>query len=384
MEAMIMQSLFDTDHYKITMGQVIFNQFPRAQARYRFICRSATTFPEGFGDMLRREVDSFTELKARPEEIAWLGQHVRYLKPTYLEWLAGFRFQPREVCIQQDQGSLAVEIAGPWYRTVFWEVPLMAAISELYFRGRVPAEDWQERIVVKAKKMAAAGVHWADFGTRRRFSFAVQDRVNEVMRQYRPHFLGTSNPCLALRHHLTPIGTYAHEGPMAMQALGGTASCNKNWMAAWVRDFEGDLGIALTDTVTSAHFFRFLTREEAKLFDGIRQDSGPPAAIAEMAIARYQELHIDPRSKRIIFSDSLTDDKLIALHQQFHHRIMVAGGIGTFLTNDVGHAPLNMVIKLAAIDLGQGWVPVVKLSDDAGKYTGDAQRIAAAKIELGI
>src|SRR5262249_11187040 len=160
---------------------------------------------------------------------------------------------------------LAIEVVGPWYRTVMWEVPLLALVSELYFAERRPADDWQERIRVKAEKMAAAGAHWVDFGTRRRFSYAVQDQVNAVMRRYHPFFLGPSNPHLAMKHDLTPIGTYAHEGPMAMQALAGVRGCNQAWMDAWVREYEGDLGIALTDTVTSAYFFQHFGRKETKL-----------------------------------------------------------------------------------------------------------------------
>jgi nicotinate phosphoribosyltransferase len=381
---MIVQSLFDTDHYKITMGQVIFNQFSRARAHYRFFTRSSVVFPDGFADRLREQINALAALQAQREEIGWMRSKVRYLKPSYLDWLGNFRFDPQEVTVQQRGVNLTIDIVGPWYRTVFWEVPLMALVSELFFRDREPAADWEARIEVKSGRMANAGAHWADFGTRRRFSYAVQDQVNQVMSRFRPYFLGTSNPHFAMKYDLTPIGTYAHEGPMAMQALAGTASCNKHWMNAWVREFEGDLGIALTDTVTSTHFFRHFDRAQAKLFDGVRQDSGQPAAIAEMAIARYQELNIDPRTKRVIFSDRLTDTKLIALHQQFQERIIVSGGIGTFLTNDVGHTPLNMVIKIVAVDFGWGWVPVIKLSDDPGKNTGDPERVTAAKIELGI
>jgi nicotinate phosphoribosyltransferase len=366
------------------MGQVIFHHFPRVVAQYHFINRGKTPFPSGFGDNLRRHIDRLAELVARPEEIAWLESRVHYFKPTYLEWLSHYRFQPDEVTVRQQDGVLDIEVLGPWYHTVMWEVPLLALVSELYFKDCRPDSDWQERIKIKSEKMAAAGAHWVDFGTRRRFSFATQDLVNEVMGAYRPFFLGTSNPYLAMKYDLMPFGTYAHEGPMAMQAHAGLPTSNQVWIDAWVQEFEGELGIALTDTLTSAYFFRHFGGRDSKLFDGVRQDSGSPAEIAEMAIRHYEHWNIDPRTKRIIFSDSLTDDKTIALHRQFSERIMVTAGIGTFLTNDVGHTPLNIVMKLTAADFGHGLVPVVKLSDDAGKYTGDPQRIAMARAELGI
>jgi nicotinate phosphoribosyltransferase len=379
---MIITSLLDTDHYKITMGQVIFHQFPRVHARYSFFNRGASLFPEGFSDLLRRHIDQLADLQATPEEIAWLRKTVRYLKPTYLEWLAGYRFHPDEVSVRHHAGRLDIDIAGPWYRTVFWEVPLLALVSELFFAGRRPAADWEERIKIKSAKMAAAGVHWVDFGTRRRFAFAVQDRVNEIMRRFRPAFLGTSNPYFAMKYDLSPMGTYAHEGPMALQSQVGVRHCNAAWIDAWVREYDGDLGIALTDTVTTPHFLSTFGLKETKLFDGLRQDSGDPAAIAGMIIRHYQTCNVDPRTKRIIFSDNLTDDRIIALHRQFSDRIMVTGGIGTFLTNDVGQQPLNMVIKLTAADFGLGFVPVVKLSDEPGKYTGATEHIAWALQEL--
>ena len=381
---MLIQSLLDTDHYKITMGQVIFNQFPHARAKYRFINRAGTPFPEGFADRLWPHIQELGLLQAQEQEIAWLRATVPYLKPTYLEWFTHYRFNADEVKIWQTDGDLEMEVTGPWYRTVYWEVPLLALVSELYFAGRQPDAAWRDRITTKAEKMAAAGVHWVDFGTRRRFSYQVQDAVNEIMRGYRPFFLGTSNPHFAMKHGLTPIGTYAHEAPMAMQVLSGVVLADRTWMNAWVSEYQGDLGIALTDTLTSSYFFRIFGLKEAKLFDGVRQDSGDPGAIAEMAIAHYRRLRIDPRSKQIIFSDSLTDDKLIALHRQFSDCIMVTGGIGTFLTNDVGHRPLNMVMKMTAADFGNGWVPVIKISDDAGKETGDPARLAAARLELGM
>jgi nicotinate phosphoribosyltransferase len=381
---MFIQSLLDTDHYKITMGQVIHHRFPRAVVHYQFINRGGTSFPDGFGDRLRQHVHQIADLRASREEIAWLKEHVRYFTPTYLEWLEHYRFDPREVSVRQQGGSLEIEVLGPWYRTVFWEVPLLALVSELFFADREPAADWRERIKVKAERMAAAGVHWVDFGTRRRFSSASQDAVNDIMRGFRPLYLGTSNPYFAMKYDLTPIGTYAHEGPMAMQALVGVRTSDQLWRDAWVREYEGDLGIALIDTLTSDYFFRHFGRAETKLFDGIRQDSGHAATIAEMAIRHYQRMNVDSRTKQIIFSDNLTDDKIIALHEQFSPRIMVMGGIGTFLTNDVGHEPLNIVMKLAAADFGHGLTPVIKLSDDPGKYTGDPRRIKWALDDLGI
>jgi nicotinate phosphoribosyltransferase len=381
---MIIASLLDTDFYKITMGQVIFDQFPRAVVQYQFINRGRTPFPPGFAASLQRHIAELADLRFQAAEIAWLKQTAAYFKPTYLEWLANYRFNPDEVTVRQQGAVLEIEVLGPWYRTVYWEVPVLALVSELFFAGRQPSANWQDRIQIKSEKMTAAGVRWVDFGSRRRFSLAVQDKLNEVMKRYRPQYLGTSNPYLARKHDLPAVGTFAHEGPMAMQARVGLLTCNQAWLEAWVKEYQGELGIALTDTLTSAYFFRHFGPRETQLFDGIRQDSGDPALIADMAIRHYRVMNVDPSTKRIVFSDNLTDDKLIALHRQFGSQTMVVGGIGTFLTNDVGQTPLNIVMKLTGADFGQGLVPVIKLSDEPGKYTGDQARIAAAKSELGI
>jgi len=260
----------------------------------------------------------------------------------------------------------------------------MATISELYYRlmGKLPDQNTQSRMVAKADYLSANGCHWADFGTRRRFSYDVQDLLVQEMRKH-PGFMGTSNPHLAMKHNCKPIGTYAHEAVMAMQAAYGHSNCNRMWMEAWVQEYEGDLGIALPDTVTSDHFFRHqFSMFYSKLFDGVRQDSGSPDEFADKAIAHYKSMGIDPRSKRLVFSDGLDVDKLCRLHHKYKDQIMVQGGIGTNFTNDVGVKPLNMVIKLVAADFGSGFRKVVKLSDDEGKHTGDDEEIAVCKREL--
>ncbi|CAA9415650.1 MAG: Nicotinate phosphoribosyltransferase [uncultured Phycisphaerae bacterium] len=383
MTSPLVTSLIDNDLYKFTMGQVT-HDFAEAVVRYRFINRDRRPFPPGFADELRAHVDAMADLRLTPQEYDWVRRCAPWFKLGYLQWLRGFRFDPTQVRIGQQGDDLRLEVEGPWIETIYWEVPLMAMISELYFKSAPPDADWEQRLKEKADRLANAGVSWIDFGTRRRFSRAVQDRVNEVCKPYGPRFRGTSNPYFAMRHGLTPQGTFAHELPMALQAKVGVRACNRAALDAWVNQYRGDLGIALTDTVTTDVFLRDFDAYYAKLFDGVRIDSGDPAEVGERFVAHYQRLRIDPASKILVFSDALNTDRAIALHKQFEHRVKMTAGIGTHLTNDFGHRALNMVIKLTHADFGHGFVGVVKLSDEPGKHTGDPADIAAAKRSLGL
>lgn len=381
-EPALIQSLIDNDLYKLTMGQVA-QSFDKAVAHYRFYNRDRRAFPPGFARRLAYQVERMADLALTPAEYDWLRINTPWLKRSYLQWLRQFRFDPKQVSIRQEGEAVEIEIDGPWFEAVYWEVPLLSLVSELYFQETHPAAGWEERIAAKAQKMADAGVSWIDFGTRRRFNFTAQDAVNRLMKPFAPRFRGTSNPYFAMKHGLVPHGTYAHELPMAMQGRYGCRMCNIAAMDAWVRDYHGDLGIALTDTITTDAFLRDFSTYYAKLFDGVRLDSGDPFAVGDKIITHYEKLKIDPRSKVLVFSDGLNADKAIALQKHFQDRIRVTAGIGTFLTNDVGHKPLNIVIKLVAVDFGDGPVGLVKLSDDAGKYTGEAGDIQAALRLIG-
>jgi nicotinate phosphoribosyltransferase len=383
MQQPIIRAVTDNDLYKFTMGQVA-QHYADAVVRYRFINRDRRPFRPGFDRDVRHHIDAMADLRLTPQEFDWLRANCPWLKLSYLQWLRQFRFDPSQVKVSQDGTDLRIDVEGPWFEAIYWEVPLMSLVSELHFRDVPPAPDWAQRIRQKAERLAGAGVNWIDFGTRRRFSFAVQDKVCEVMRAYAPLFRGTSNPYMALRHGLVPQGTFAHELPMAMQAKHGFKACNLAALDAWVADYRGDLGIALTDTVTTEVFLRDFDKFYAKLFDGVRLDSGDPFVMGERLLAHYDRLKIDARSKVLVFSDALNDEKAIALHKHFCERVRVTAGIGTFLTNDVGHKALNMVIKLTHADFGFGPVGLVKLSDEPGKHTGDAGDIAAAKQTLGI
>ena len=380
---LIIKSIIDTDLYKLTQGQLVYHKFPEAVVAYRFTNRGKTEFPPGFADELIHQIKLMSFLRLSLQELEYL-QSLSYFKPTYLEWLMGFTYNPNEVFVFQSGGDLVITITGPWYRTILWEVPLMALISELFFlmTGTERDSDWFKRIERKARVLSSTNHLWSDFGTRRRFSNLIQEVVVNTMKSY-DGFLGTSNVAMAMKYRVKPIGTMAHEFIMGMSAKFGVKLANLKAMEIWSNFYRGELGIILPDTFTTDVFLRDFDGYYARLFDGPRQDSGDPEDWADNKILpHYNKLGIAPRC--IVFSDNLNPEKFIELSNKYRSITKVVGGIGTNLTNDVGAKPLNMVIKMIAANFGQGWIDVVKLSDSQGKYTGNPKTVDLVKQELGI
>ena len=385
---MIINYITDNDLYKFTMQYAVVSLFPLSKVRYKFINRGADNFPEGFAARLQDEVNAMSTLKLTEEEYKFMAQKCYYLPPSYLDFLAAYRFDPNEVKISQQGGHLEIGIEGYWYKTILWEVPLMAIISELYFKmtGQPgnPADQNAAVTAQKAELYQKLGIKVADFGTRRRFSFDNHDRVVGVLNDYRDTFVGTSNVYLAMKYDTVPIGTHAHEWFMFHAAKFGYKIANKLALENWVKTYRGDLGIALSDTFTTEVFFQDFDTLYAKLFDGVRHDSGSPLEFADKTIAHYKKLRINPLSKTIVFSDALNPDMVKQIVDYCKGRIGMSFGIGTNFTNDVGVKPLNMVIKIDTVLENGKWTKVVKLSDNPIKHTGGAEAVELAKKSLGI
>jgi nicotinate phosphoribosyltransferase len=268
-------------------------------------------------------------------------------------------------------------------------VPLLCLISENLYRLLPEEREGDKTVAEKTKKKIEAygemGVTIAEFGTRRRHSFYVHDLVVKTLKTHGSPFVGTSNVHLARVHNTKPIGTHAHEWFMFHAAKYGFKMANTMALEHWIDVFRGDLGIALSDTFTTDEFFEIFDKKFARLFDGVRHDSGDPLEFADKTIRHYQQLGIDPRSKTIIFSDSLNFDRVKKIAQHCQDRIGISFGIGTNFTNDVGLKPVNIVLKMTeAQPDGEHWTPVIKLSDEPMKHTGDERSIALAKAVLQI
>lgn len=381
----MLKSILDNDFYKFTMQHAVVKLFPKAKARYSFINRGKHAFPEGFGEVLRQAINDMANVQLTENEKAFFSTTCPYIDPTYFDFLQGYRYDPREVKIQQQGSDLSVDIEGFWYRTILWEVPILSMICELYYgltgAQRVSDDEVADIARKKIERYRELGVTIAEFGTRRRHSYEVHRLVVEQLKRHgEGSFIGTSNVHMAMLEQTKPIGTHAHEWFMFHAAKYGFKMANLLGLEHWSDVYRGDLGIALSDTYTSAVFFDQFDKKLSKLFDGVRHDSGDPLAFADDTIRHYERHGIDPSSKTIIFSDGLNYDKVARIAAHCEGRIGISFGIGTNFTNDVGLPTMNVVLKMieAHPDEAQ-WTPVVKLSDEPGKHTGDERAIRVAK-----
>ncbi len=408
----IIKSILDTDLYKLTMQCAVCKLYPNVSARYVFINRGHdwdTNLTEELVQQLEQEVEMMQYIILTKDEAKFLRKTCgSFLDDAYIDFLSGYRFNANEVKIINNGGHLVVDVEGPWYRTILWEVPLLATISELYFKlkGIVPFDlknrfnnDAQQNfdVVKKAYEVASqksqilTDCNFADFGTRRRFSYdvhkaTVRGLIDGWINWDSITPFGTSNVHLAHKFNIRPIGTQAHEWFSFHGAKYGFTMANSMALKAWTDVYRGSLGIALTDTFTTKNFWSAFDTMYAKLYDGVRHDSGDPYVFGEDAIYHYTSLGIDPKTKTIVFSDGLDPARAIDIQSKFNNRIKVSFGIGTNFTNDVGAKPLNIVMKMVGTRLGpnQPWIPTIKLSDVQGKNTGDPETIKLAKQTLGI
>ena len=376
----VITSLLDTDLYKFTMWQTMLHRHPQTQAEYRFVCRNQPAYPlTELLDEVNAELDALCALSFTEDELRYLGG-LRYIKSDFVDFLRIFRFQRRFIQTFAEGDQLRIVAQGPQVHVMAFEIFVLAIVNELYFRrfDRAAAEvEGRRRLEAKIATIEAFVQQPAlrhpfelfDFGVRRRFSRPWQREVVQAFSARLPQvFKGTSNVRLACDLGLVPIGTMAHEYLQTYQALGvRLRDSQKAALEDWVQEYRGDLGIALTDVVGMDAFLADFDLYFAKLFDGLRHDSGDPLVWAEKALAHYAKLRIDPHTKRLVFSDGLTVDKAIGIYRALGDRTQLGFGIGTHLSNDVGLQTLNIVMKLTSAN-GQ---PVAKLSDSPGKTLCD-------------
>ncbi|MDO5509160.1 MAG: nicotinate phosphoribosyltransferase [Weeksellaceae bacterium] len=381
----IFHSILDNDFYKFTMQNAVTQLFPNTKARYAFINRGEHDFPSGFADALQQEVLAMQDLALSRAEKDFLKKRCPYLSPVYLDFLEGYRYDASEVQIEQNGNNISVTVEGYWYRTILWEVPLLALISELFYTQHQLTPWTDEQITAntlsKLQLYQDLQVPVAEFGTRRRHSLHTHNLVVKTLKENNEgSFIGSSNVHMAMKYDTRPIGTHAHEWFMFHAAEYGFKMSNAVALENWVKIYRGDLGVALSDTYTTEVFFRQFDKKFAKLFDGVRHDSGDPVEFAHKTIAHYKSLGINPLYKFIIFSDGLNSAKVADITEQCRGKIGISFGIGTNLTNDVGLKPMNIVLKLMQVQTTDGgWEHVVKLSDEPKKHTGTPEMIALAQ-----
>jgi nicotinate phosphoribosyltransferase len=358
------------------MWQPMLHRHAATQAVYRFVLRNTPQYPlaELAGEV-NAQLDHLCTLRFGRDELDFLGS-LRFIKSDFVDFLRIFQFQRDFIRAWAEDDQLRVEARGPQVHVMAFEIFVLAIVNELYFRRfpREPAlEEGRRRLQDKIAQLRAFEqepprahpFEFFDFGVRRRFARDWQREVVTELAQAVPqYFKGTSNVLLARDLDIVPIGTMGHEYLQTFQALGvRLRDFQRAALEEWVQEYRGDLGIALTDTVGMDAFLSDFDLYFAKLFEGLRHDSGDPVAWGERALAHYAELRIDAHSKRLVYSDALDIPKALGLYRHFGDRVNLGFGIGTNLTNDVGCKTLNIVMKLTEVN-GQ---PVAKISDAPGK-----------------
>lgn len=385
---MVIKTILDTDLYKFTTSYAYIKLFPYAMGTFTFIDRDDTEYTEGFLEALKSEIHNLSMVQLTSEELEYMASHCRFLPRVYWEWLSSFRFDPDKIEVGLDEHRhLQMRVTDYLYKVTLYEVPLLAIVSEIrnQFLNRIPdKETLLLRLADKVKLSNDYQMPFSEFGTRRRFSFDVQKLVVAYLKENARYCTGTSNCYLAMKYDMRPMGTHPHEWFMFHGAQFGYKHANYMALENWVNVYDGDLGTALSDTYTSDSFLSNFSRKQAKLFDGVRCDSGDEIEFIDRLIDRYKELGIDPTTKTIIFSNALDFGKALQIFEYCKGKIRCSFGIGTNLTNDTGFPPANIVMKLSSckMNVNQEWRECVKLSDDMGKHVGSTTEVGACLHEL--
>ena len=368
----IIVSLLDTDLYKFNMNQVIFHKHTNLCGEYYFKCRTENVY---FTDEMIKEINDqvnhLCTLNFKQEELDYL-KSIRFIKDDYVEFLRLWHPIREYINIERDaDNKLAIVVKGPLFSAMQFEIYLLEIVNEVYFRMEYNYDKLLQAAKVKLNKKIKAfqegeyTFKFAEFGCRRRLSREWEDTVVHRLTTETNNCVGTSNVYLAMKYNLTPIGTYAHEYVQMYQGIDNIplAYTNHYAMKDWYEEYQGDNGTALTDTITTDLFLLDFNRAMVNNYTGVRHDSGDPYEWGEKIIKHYEKYGVDPKTKLLLFSDSLNFDKAERLYNYFKDRTKVSFGIGTFCSNDTCERPLNIVIKLQYVN-GR---PVAKLSDDQGK-----------------
>lgn len=383
----IIQHFTDDDLYKFTMCCAAIKNFPRTQVRYCFNDRNNTVYPPGFAEELRHQIKMLESVVITDEEIAFMRRRCRYIPAWFYSYLKGFRYDSSWVRVNQDEdGHLDIMFEGCWSSTILLEVKVLAIISELYYimTGEDKSFDYDSYYAKsrhKAQRLIEAGCTFSDFGTRRRASFKAQDTAIRAMKECQQSltgpgkFTGTSNVYFAMKYDLVPIGTMAHELICAIAGMYGPQMANYLAMKTWGDTYRGSLGTFLYDTYGWRIFSLNFSEDYANMFKGLRVDSGDNFRELDLITSKYRDLHIDPRTKQIAFSNGLDVDGAIEIQKYAQNKCIPSFGIGTHFTNDFdGVRPMNIVIKLVAVKITESWpfyCDTCKLSEDPGKYSGN-------------
>ena len=373
----IINSLLETDLYKFSMGQAIYHQFPGYTTNWTFRCRNKdVVFTEEMVEEIKSQIRMYCDLSFTEEELDYL-KGITWFKQSYVDFLRLWhpRYEDFTISSEGEKG-LSIETNGTWLNTSMYEIPTLAIVNEVYFRMKYDYEELEadfagrlERKVQDLQSGAYALGAFSEFGVRRRLSASAQELAVKALKEadYKDSlFVGTSNVYLAKKFDLTAVGTMAHEWIMCVgQGNHKHNPAYSNWYAldAWVKEYGVLNGIALTDTITTDCFLRDFQLTYATLFSGVRHDSGDPYEWGDKMIRHYEQLGLDPKTKTLLFSDSLDFQRASDIYRYFKDQVKVAFGIGTYISNDTKVEALNIVMKTTFCN----GMDVAKISDVEGK-----------------
>jgi nicotinate phosphoribosyltransferase len=377
-----MLSILDNDLYKFKTQWAIIQNEPEAIVRYKFVDRKNTyKWTDKALDQLRNKIHELSNLTLADDcnfSSSKLSR-VMQLPEVYIKFLEHFNMPKDSILVSRLKDKLELTITGYWWETVLWEVPILAAISEIMSEeSSVPS-----RIISRAEDIINSGIYFSEFGTRRRESQDSQSNAISTCR-FKHNCLGTSNVYLANKFDITAIGSQPHEWYMYHAAEYGYNGAYFKGIDSWIKTFKNsESEVLLPDTFSTEKALDLSDQGIYYNFCGIRQDSGNPFEVMEM----FSEVKSFWRGNKIIFSDGINN---VDTAKELETKAVELGldpsfGIGTYLTNS-SEDPPNIVIKLSDIwsqNINK-WIPTVKLSDSPGKYFGPESEIERCKQELEI
>lgn len=386
------KSILDSDLYKLTTSYAYMNKYPQAIGCFSFVDRNKTKITDEQFQQIKEGIENLKDLQLTTSEEKWCKEKIYFIPGYYFEWLKTFRFEPDKVKIWKDENSeLHIDVTDLLYKVTLYEIPILEIVSEVLCKYTLPGGvNWEvakKRVQEKITIARGSNFKFSEFGSRRRFSYDVQDLVcNILSKEGKDVCVGTSNLHFAMKYGMGISGTHPHEWFMFAGAQFGYKMANYLALQAWQEIYRGSLGIALSDTYTSGVFLKNFDTQMAKLFDGVRHDSGDPFLFTDQVICRYNELKIDPKTKTIIFSDGLDFDTAAKINGYCEGKIKCGFGIGTNLTNDVDGIPCNIVDKLVWCQMNskQEKYWTVKLSDVPGKHLGPDKEVRICLETLGV
>lgn len=395
----MIKSILENDLYKFSQTYFYQMIYPEASGTFTFNDRNKLRYSNEFLNSLKKEFKDLELLSLTDDECEWAIKEIPYIPRHYWEWLKTFRFDSNKInCWIDSEEHLHIEVTDMIYKVSMYEIPILAIVSELYYKfNGISLVDYERQVIEPLKEKCHISkvneFNFMEFGMRRRFSHEVEDCICDYLSKNCPNCVGTSTVYFAKKYNMKPLGTMAHEIIMFAAAYTSPKEANYLVMENWSKVYDGNLGIVLTDTYTVDEFLRQFSRKLAKLFDGVRHDSGCPFEFGEKIIKKYESYGIDPKSKTIVFSDALTFEKCAELKEHFNGRVKISFGIGTNLSNDLYDIntgerikPMNIVMKLKSIQVNprQPVYGCVKLSDNPIKAIGLPSDIENYKYQIGL